>query len=173
MCGMMLDLMICKFSKGMVIHGIKCPYWDQMSLNNTNQTRPDWSFHITLIVSPYDVSTGLITSFDLHPGQSWLAVGTSGGTHVCWDMRFHLPITQVRHPTSKQGSRWWSKVSQWHEMFCHEFRGHKFEPQIGQTWGCNWFMVLLSKLTLNPNMPPFKAKLAMINTYLAKLGGFY
>ena len=25
------------FKKNMVIHDIECPYWDQMSLNNTNQ----------------------------------------------------------------------------------------------------------------------------------------
>ena len=26
--------------KSMVIHDTKCPYWDQVSLNNTNQTKP-------------------------------------------------------------------------------------------------------------------------------------
>ena len=26
------------FIKNMVIHDIECPYWDQLSLNNTNQT---------------------------------------------------------------------------------------------------------------------------------------
>ena len=26
------------FIKNMVIHDIECPYWDQMSLNNTDQT---------------------------------------------------------------------------------------------------------------------------------------
>ena len=29
------------FIKNMVIHDIECPYWDQMSLNNTNQTKPN------------------------------------------------------------------------------------------------------------------------------------
>ena len=29
------------FIKNMVIHDIECPYWDQMSLNNTNPTQPN------------------------------------------------------------------------------------------------------------------------------------
>jgi len=45
--------------------------------------------------------TGLITSFDVHPLQSWLALGTSSGAHVCWDMRFQLPITTITHPTGE------------------------------------------------------------------------
>ena len=36
MCGMMSHLVICKFRKSMVIHDTECPYWDQVSLNNTN-----------------------------------------------------------------------------------------------------------------------------------------
>ena len=28
--------------KSMVIHDAECPYWDQVSLNNTNQTKPHW-----------------------------------------------------------------------------------------------------------------------------------
>ena len=38
MCGLTSDLAICKFRKGMVIHDTECPYWDQVSLNNTNPT---------------------------------------------------------------------------------------------------------------------------------------
>ena len=38
MCGLMSNLVICKFRKSMVIHDTECPYWDQVSLNNTNQT---------------------------------------------------------------------------------------------------------------------------------------
>ena len=44
---------------------------------------------------------GLITSFAVHHSQCWLAVGTSSGTHVCWDMRFQLPINSIAHPTGK------------------------------------------------------------------------
>ena len=36
MCGVTSDLVICKFSKSTVIHDTECPYWDQVSLNNTN-----------------------------------------------------------------------------------------------------------------------------------------
>ena len=40
MCGLMfdLDLVISKFRKSMVTHDAEFPYWDQVSLNNTNQT---------------------------------------------------------------------------------------------------------------------------------------
>ena len=39
-CGLMSDLVIWKFRKSMVIlvHDTKCPYWNQVSLNNTNPT---------------------------------------------------------------------------------------------------------------------------------------
>ncbi|XP_077998060.1 phosphoinositide 3-kinase regulatory subunit 4-like [Glandiceps talaboti] len=42
---------------------------------------------------------GLITSYVVDHKQFWLGVGTSSGTHVCWDMRFQLPITTLTHPT--------------------------------------------------------------------------
>ena len=37
-CGWMSARVICKVRKSMVIHDTECPYWDQVSLNNTNQT---------------------------------------------------------------------------------------------------------------------------------------
>ncbi|XP_006815104.1 phosphoinositide 3-kinase regulatory subunit 4-like [Saccoglossus kowalevskii] len=42
---------------------------------------------------------GLITSFSVDHKRCWLSVGTSSGIHVCWDMRFQLPITTLTHPT--------------------------------------------------------------------------
>jgi phosphoinositide-3-kinase regulatory subunit 4 len=45
-----------------------------------------------------DLKRGVITSFCLDPHQSWLAVGTSSGCHVCWDLRFQLPISTIDHP---------------------------------------------------------------------------
>nr|XP_054768213.1 phosphoinositide 3-kinase regulatory subunit 4-like [Lytechinus pictus] len=42
---------------------------------------------------------GLITSFVVDPQQCWMAVGTTNGSHICWDMRFQLPITTVQHPS--------------------------------------------------------------------------
>ena len=40
MCCLTSDLVICKFSKSMVIHDTEYPYWDQVSLNNINPTQP-------------------------------------------------------------------------------------------------------------------------------------
>ncbi|KAL5015431.1 hypothetical protein ScPMuIL_009701 [Solemya velum] len=48
-----------------------------------------------------DPKTGLIQSFAVHHSQCWLSLGTSSGAHVCWDLRFQLPITTVQHPTSQ------------------------------------------------------------------------
>ena len=47
MCGLMSDLVNCKFGKSMVIQSCmvirtECPYCDQPSLNNTDQTKPIW-----------------------------------------------------------------------------------------------------------------------------------
>ncbi|XP_032813676.2 phosphoinositide 3-kinase regulatory subunit 4 [Petromyzon marinus] len=47
----------------------------------------------------HDLRYGLITSFAVDIRQCWIAVGTSSGTMVCWDMRFQLPITTHTHPT--------------------------------------------------------------------------
>ncbi|XP_078336742.1 phosphoinositide 3-kinase regulatory subunit 4-like isoform X4 [Crassostrea virginica] len=52
-----------------------------------------------------DPKAGLITSFAVHHSQCWLAVGTSSGTHVCWDMRFQLPINSIAHPTGARVRR--------------------------------------------------------------------
>lgn len=41
---------------------------------------------------------GLVTSFDVHHELSWLVLGTSDGAHICWDMRFQLPVNTVHHP---------------------------------------------------------------------------
>lgn len=49
--------------------------------------------------------TGLISSFAVHHSQCWLSVGTSSGTHVCWDLRFQLPITSIVHPTGARVRR--------------------------------------------------------------------
>ncbi len=36
-------------------------------------------------------------SMAVDPLQSWLALGTSLGFHIVWDMRFQLPIRQWQH----------------------------------------------------------------------------
>ena len=44
MCGLMSDLVNCKVRKSIIIHDTECPYWDQVSLNNTNQTLFDHAY---------------------------------------------------------------------------------------------------------------------------------
>lgn len=41
---------------------------------------------------------GVITTICADSTSSWMATGTSGGKHVCWDLRFRLPIAEIRHP---------------------------------------------------------------------------
>uniref|UniRef100_A0A182QQ95 non-specific serine/threonine protein kinase n=1 Tax=Anopheles farauti TaxID=69004 RepID=A0A182QQ95_9DIPT len=45
-----------------------------------------------------DLRSGVITTFCIDPSSSWLTVGTSSGRHVCWDLRFQLPIAKINHP---------------------------------------------------------------------------
>ena len=48
----------------------------------------------------HNLSHGLPTTFCLDPRQHWLCLGTARGTHVCWDLRFQLPITDFTHPAN-------------------------------------------------------------------------
>ena len=50
MCGLMSDLVICKFRKSMVIHDAECPHWDQVSLDNTNQPTTMWQNYTTTYI---------------------------------------------------------------------------------------------------------------------------
>lgn len=48
-----------------------------------------------------DLHKGVITSMCIDPTSSWLAVGTSSGWHIVWDLRFGLPIhgkNGIKHP---------------------------------------------------------------------------
>lgn len=45
-----------------------------------------------------DLKNGVITTMCVDPTSSWLAIGTSGGRHTCWDLRFTLPIAEIKHP---------------------------------------------------------------------------
>lgn len=46
-----------------------------------------------------DLRNGVITSFTIDPtNSSWLAIGTSSGRHLCWDLRFRLKIAEIKHP---------------------------------------------------------------------------
>lgn len=48
-----------------------------------------------------DLKHGIITSFCINNHQQWLTIGTSSGTHICWDLRFQLPISKISHPTGE------------------------------------------------------------------------
>lgn len=46
-----------------------------------------------------DLRNGVITTFCIDPtSSSWLAIGTSSGRHLCWDLRFRLKIAEIKHP---------------------------------------------------------------------------
>lgn len=46
-----------------------------------------------------DLRNGVITTFTIDPiKSSWLAIGTSSGRHLCWDLRFRLKIAEIKHP---------------------------------------------------------------------------
>lgn len=49
-----------------------------------------------------ELQHGVITTICVDSAGSWLATGTSGGKHICWDLRFRLPIAEIKHPN---GSR--------------------------------------------------------------------
>lgn len=46
----------------------------------------------------HNLRHGVITSMCIDPSQSWLAIGTDNGVHICWDLRFRLPVASVNHP---------------------------------------------------------------------------
>ncbi|XP_076800524.1 phosphoinositide 3-kinase regulatory subunit 4-like [Clavelina lepadiformis] len=48
----------------------------------------------------HNLTHGLPTTFCIDPRQHWLCLGTARGVHVCWDLRFQLPITQFSHPSA-------------------------------------------------------------------------
>ncbi|XP_037949245.1 phosphoinositide 3-kinase regulatory subunit 4-like [Teleopsis dalmanni] len=50
---------------------------------------------------------GVITTICADSTGSWLATGTSGGKHICWDLRFRLAIAEIKHPSDS----WIRKVA--------------------------------------------------------------
>ena len=43
-----------------------------------------------------------MTSMCVDSSQSWLAVGTDNGVHICWDLRFRLPVATLTHPAESR-----------------------------------------------------------------------
>lgn len=58
---------------------------------------PIMLLNIYYIFIPFCIHVGLMLSMAVDPFQCWLALGTSLGYHVIWDMRFRLPIRHWQH----------------------------------------------------------------------------
>ena len=54
-------------------------------------------------------------SMALDPFQNWIALGTSLGYHVVWDMRFQLPICNWEH--EGHGRRKYMYIFDFHYIF--------------------------------------------------------
>ena len=69
--GLMSDLVNCKFRKIMVIHDTECPYWDQVSLNNTNlpwrSLQDEISIYLLIWYYDWYLSFCVHSSILLHP----------------------------------------------------------------------------------------------------------
>lgn len=52
-----------------------------------------------------DLKHGVITTMCVDPNESWLALGTSSGYHICWDLRFQLPISTFSHQENSRVRR--------------------------------------------------------------------
>lgn len=52
-----------------------------------------------------DLKHGVITTMCVDPNECWLALGTSSGYHICWDLRFQLPISTFSHQTNARVRR--------------------------------------------------------------------
>ena len=63
-----------------------------------------------LVASKTVISVGLSISMAVDPFENWIAVGTSLGYHVIWDMRFQLPIRKWQH-TGHGGKRTYNIIS--------------------------------------------------------------
>ncbi|XP_076451806.1 phosphoinositide 3-kinase regulatory subunit 4-like [Babylonia areolata] len=72
----------------------------------------------------HDIGRGVITALAVHQTQSWMAVGTSVGTHNVWDLRFMLPIVAptIKHRAKRRVRRivmhpqkqsWFASAVEW------------------------------------------------------------
>ncbi|KAL1124298.1 hypothetical protein AAG570_002066, partial [Ranatra chinensis] len=52
-----------------------------------------------------DLRQGVITAMHMDSRQCCLSLGTSSGFHTCWDLRFHLPIATIQHPSGSRVRR--------------------------------------------------------------------
>ena len=93
-------------------------------------------------------SSGLMLSMALDPFQNWIALGTSLGYHVVWDMRFQLPICNWKH--EGHGRRKYMYIFDFHYFFQH-CSFHPFLPPPFSFFPL--FSSSLSLLLLTPLSP--------------------
>ena len=69
--------------------------WKLSTMPKYGKTAND---HILSCIPRVRIHTvGLVTAMTVDPHQNWLALGTSLGYHLIWDMRFQLPIRHWQH----------------------------------------------------------------------------
>jgi len=65
----------------------------------------DTRAHEPAYVLHQDIYKGCPTSLCSDSGHNWLCTGTTYGVHVCWDLRFRLPISYFNHPSKARVRR--------------------------------------------------------------------
>ena len=105
MCGLMSDLVICKFKKSMVIHDTKCPYWDQVSLNNTIQSRA----YDSCLSQAYSVIVWYMLAIIMHFYDASMKFGTI--VHLNISRLVHCLNAKVHRVRLIQGL--WERVRNW------------------------------------------------------------
>ena len=96
----MSNLLICKFRKSMVIHDTECPYWNQVLLNNTTQTKPNllWPFQ------PMHVCDSVSQGSIWWTKCNWIIDWLIDWLFLTW---LHGPSSHIVHSSVSHGSIWW------------------------------------------------------------------
>ena len=129
MCGLMSDLLILHLLiKSMVIHDTKCPFWDQVSLNNTNQTKPNFQKFNILRVNCFIVLVKFwVSNFDI-------AVNLHNICCIIEDLPPYCPSVVVKwvcYPTYTHTNSWgilkqpsasWQPVCLWLDVWFGELQ---------------------------------------------------
>ena len=107
--------MIWKYRNSMVIHDTKCPHWDQMSLNNTNLTRPlPWSYRAGCGIKLNELIYNMRTL--------WLWQVPTGGRYVLFTCLYSLLLLFTTQNTRQLLSvaHWGDKVSMLTHIYPHK-----------------------------------------------------
>ena len=110
MCGLMSCLVVCKFRKSMVIHDTECPYWDEVSLNNTNHTSRPYSsllwvhdlggWKLIQFSSTWAVPI-TSTTFSHHHNVPISALSSLTAGHLYWNITVRVLTSDLKIVTSK------------------------------------------------------------------------